>query len=60
MIKILFKNSMAVPNRQTIQCSEESIQPILHWYFSHYSGDPICVYKNGKRMKLNDYGDILT
>lgn len=59
MTTLVFKNTMAVPNRQVIECSEDSVQPILTWYFGHYSGDPICVYKNGKRMKLNQYGDIL-
>ena len=59
MTRLQFRNIDAVPTNRTIDCSEESVQPILHWYFGFYSGDTISVYKDGKRLKLNDFGDIL-
>lgn len=59
MIELRFSNTQATPKNQTIQCSDESVQLILHWYFGFYSGDDIEVYRDGKRMKLNQYGDIL-
>lgn len=57
MIKLIFKNTM-VPEDEVIHCSEESVPLILQWYFGHYSGDDIIVYKAGKRLKLNHYGEI--
>lgn len=56
MNTLMFQNYDAIPSRTVIECSKQSVKPIMEWYGSHHAGDDYDVYINGNPVRTDRNG----
>lgn len=59
IVKMVFKNKDATPNKTVINCDEESCPKIASWYGCYYSGDNYTIKINGIKVKKDQNGDFI-
>ena len=56
---LVFMNADATPKNVSIQCTPESVPPIMAWYGAYFSGDRYTAAFNGRNILMDINGECL-
>ena len=57
---LVFMNADAIPKNVSVQCTPESVSPIMAWYGAYFSGDRCTVAFNGRNIWMDINGECLS
>lgn len=58
-VVLVFSNADAKPHNVKIECTLESVPPIMEWYGGHFSGDLYTVTVDGRNIPLDTWGQAV-
>ena len=56
-MRLVFNNADATPKTQVIECSAESVAPIMAWYGAYFAGDRYTVALDGRNVPMDQNGE---